>query len=156
MRFLVTALILTSLRLWAAENPFLGTWTLNTARSTYSPDPAPKSLTVRFEPEGNRIRRTATGVDAEGKPIVQGGPAGTAFEWDGNDHAVPVPDGPAMSVAVKRVGERRNEVTFKQSGKVTLRVQSVVSQDGKTMTNTVDGIDEKGKTVHIVEVLEKQ
>ena len=35
-------------------------------------------------------------------------------------------------------------------------MRSVVSKDGKTMTNTVDGVDEKGVKFHEVEVLEKR
>jgi hypothetical protein len=44
----------------------------------------------------------------------------------------------------------------KQNGKVIVTVRSVVSKDGKTMTNTVDGVNEKGQKFHEVEVLEKQ
>jgi hypothetical protein len=32
----------------------------------------------------------------------------------------------------------------------------VISIDGRTMTNTVDGVTEKGEKFHEVEVLEKQ
>jgi hypothetical protein len=55
-----------------------------------------------------------------------------------------------MTISVKRVNDHRNDVTVKQP------VHSVVSKDGKTMTNTVDGVGEKGVKFHEVEVLEKQ
>ena len=156
MRFLRAALFLIATALVAADNPFLGTWKLNTAKSKSSPMPVARSMTVKFDAEGERVRRTVTGVDGEGKPIMQGGPQGTSMAWDGKDHAVQVPNGPPMTIAVKRVNDYRNDVTVKQNGKVTVTVRSVVSKDGRTMTNTVDGVTEKGEKFHQVEVLEKQ
>lgn len=91
-----------------------------------------------------------------GKPIMQGGPEGTSIAWDGKDHAVQVPNGPPMTIAVKRVNDYQSDVTIKRDGKVMITVRSEVSKDGKTMTNTVDGVNEDGVKVHEVEVLEKQ
>jgi hypothetical protein len=146
MRFLPATLFLITTGLVAADNPFLGTWKLNTAKSKSSPMPVAQSMTVKFDADGEKVRRTVTGVDGEGKPIMQGGPEGTSIIWDGKDHAVKVPNGPPMTIAVKRVSDRRNDVTVKQNGKVTVTVRSVVSKDGKTMTNTVDGVTEKEKS----------
>jgi len=156
MRFPGAAFFLISTALVAADNPFLGTWKLNTSKSKASPTPVAQSMTVKFESDGEKVRRTVTGVDGEGKPIMQGGPEGTSIAWDGKDHAVQVPNGPPMTIAVKRVSDHRNDVTVKQNGKVTVTVRSVVSKDGRTMTNTVDGVTEKGEKFHEVEVLEKQ
>jgi len=154
MRFLPVALFLISTAMFAADNPFLGTWKLNTAKSKSSPTPVAQSMTVKFDAEGEKVRRTVTGVDGEGKPIMQGGPEGSSIAWDGKDHAIE--NGPPMTVAVKRVNDYRNDVTVKQNGKVTVTIRSVVSKDGKTMTNTIDGVNEKGEKVHAVEVLDKQ
>jgi hypothetical protein len=115
-----------------------------------------QSMTVKFEADGDQVRRTATGVDGEGKPIMQGGPKGSSIAWDGKDHEVQAPNGPPMTVAVKRVNDHRNDVTVKQNGKVIANIRSIVSKDGKTMTNTIDGVDEKGVKYHAVEVLDKQ
>jgi hypothetical protein len=111
-------------------------------------------MTVTFEADGDKIRRTATGVDGEGVPIQQGGGEGIA--WDGKDHAVEGPNGVPTTVAVKRVSDHRNDVTVKQNGKVAITVRSEVSKDGKTMTNTVQGVNEKGQKFRVLEVLEKQ
>ena len=156
MRFLSVAIVLISTSLLAADNPFLGTWKLNTAKSKSSPMPVAQSMIVKFEPDGEKVRRTVTGVDGEGKPIMQGGPEGTSMEWDGKDHPVQAPNGPPMTIAVKRVRDHRNDVTVKQNGKVTITVRSEVSKDGKTMTNTVEGVNEKGQKFHQIEILEKQ
>jgi hypothetical protein len=156
MRFMLMAISLISTTLFAAGNPFLGTWELNTAKSKSSGMPAAKSMTVKFEADGEKVRRTATGVDGEGKPIMQGGPEGTSIAWDGKDQAVAMPGGPPMTIAVKRVSDYRNDVTVKANAKVTATIRAVVSKDGKTMTNTIDGVTEKGEKYHQLEVLEKQ
>ena len=77
MRFLPVAVLLISTAMFAADNPFLGTWKLNTAKSKSSPTPVAQSMTVKFDADGDRVRRTVTGVDGEGKPIMQGGPEGS-------------------------------------------------------------------------------
>ena len=156
MRFIPAALLLISMALFGADNPFLGVWKLNTAKSKASRMPVAQSMTVKFEADGDKVRRTVTGVDGEGKPIMQGGPEGTSITWDGKDQAVQTKDGPPMTIAVKRVNPYRNDVTVKQNGKVTATIRSVVSKDGATMTNTIDGTNQKGEKFHEVEVLEKQ
>jgi hypothetical protein len=154
MRFLALSIFVVSATLSAAGNPFLGTWKLNTAKSKSSPIPLAKSMTVTFEADGEKVRRTATGIDGEGKPIKQGSPDGIA--WDGNDHPIPGLNGMPATVAVKRVTDHRNDVTVKQNGKVVVTVRSEVSRDGRTMTNTVQGVNEKGEKFRVLEVLEKQ
>jgi hypothetical protein len=157
MRFLcLVAIPLISATLFAADNPFLGTWKLNTSKSKSSPMPVARSMTVKFELDGEKVRRTVTGLDGEGRQIMQGGPQGSSMAWDGKDHPVLTPSGPPMTAAVKRVNDYRNDVTVRQNGKVTVTVRSEVSKDGKMMTNTVDGVDEKGEKFHQIEVLEKQ
>jgi hypothetical protein len=108
MRLLTLMILVVSASLSAADNPFLGTWKLNTAKSKSSPMPVAKSMTVTFEANGDKIIRTATGVDGEGKPIKQGG--GDGIAWDGKDHVIPEPNGIPTTVAVKRVTDYRNDV----------------------------------------------
>ena len=51
----------------SAADPSLGTWKLNTAKSKYSPGPAPKSSTVVISQDRDWIVRKADGVNSEGK-----------------------------------------------------------------------------------------
>ena len=145
MRFLPTVLFLISITLLAADNPFLGTWKLNTAKSKSSSSsmPVPQSLTVKFEADGDKVRRSVSGVNGQGKPVMQGGPEGVSMAWDGKDHPVATQDSTPVTVAVKRINDYRNDVTVKRNGKVIADIRSVISKDGKTMTNTSDGVDEK-------------
>jgi hypothetical protein len=154
--YFALAVCLLSPALFAAENPFLGTWVLNTAKSKFSPGPGPKNETVKFEQDGDKIRRTVTGTDGQGNPIMEGGPEGTSILWDGEDHTVTKPSDPPMTVAVKRVNDYTNAVTVKQQGKVINNIRSVVSKNGKKMTNSMIGTNEKGQKIRDVEVLDKQ
>jgi hypothetical protein len=76
---LAVAVCIISTALYSADNPFVGTWKLNKVKSKYSPGPAPKELTVKFDMEGEKVRRKAFGIDGEGKPIAQGGKDGDAL-----------------------------------------------------------------------------
>ena len=46
----------------------IGKWKLNLAKSTYSPGPAPKGGSLNFEGEGQNLKDTSEGIDAEGRP----------------------------------------------------------------------------------------
>jgi hypothetical protein len=154
MRFAYTALTLCLLSsaLVAADNPFLGTWKLNTEKSTYSPGPGPKEATVTFEQDGDNIRRVLTGTNADGSPLKED----SSIAWDGKDHLVTKPPDPPIMVAVTQMNDHTLHVIVKQGGKVTDTIHAVASKDGKTVTATDDGVNDKGVKMHNVEVLEKQ
>ena len=118
------ALFLFATGLIAADNAFLGTWKVSTAKSQYKPGPGPKSLTVTFAQDGDQIKRTAEGVDAEGKPISTQG----SIKWDGQDHAIPNPSGPPMTVAATMVDDGTVDYIVKTDGKVTLTGRAVLSK----------------------------
>jgi hypothetical protein len=152
MRFVPLALILVATALVAADNPFLGTWKMNPAKSKSSPTPVMKEMTVTYEMDGEKVRRSVTGIDGEGNPMKQS----ASVAWDGKDHETQGPDGSTSTINIKRVDDRHYDVTVKQKGEVMMKIRSVVSQDGTTMTNTIDGVNPKGEKVHRVDVFEKQ
>lgn len=135
----------------AAENPFLGKWKLNTAKSKSTPGTMFKELTVVFESDGNGIKRTLTGIDADGQKIDMS----DTIPWDGIEHKIDGPMGPAM-VAAKRVNDHTLNLTVKVNGKVVSSGRAVVSKDGKTMTSSLKGEDPKGRKLDNVEVFERQ
>lgn len=137
---------------FAAENPFIGTWKLIPEKSKFAPDPPPpKTLTMTFQPDGQKVRLIVDGVSTDGKPIKDD----NSILWDGKLYAGNGPMGPGRA-AVKRLNDHQNRVTIETGGKKVLTINSVVSKDGKTMTNTGDGVSPKGNKFHFVEVLEKQ
>ncbi len=146
------SLFVLSLTAWAADDPQLGTWKLNLAKSKFSPGPAPKSEILKWEASGNdAVKSTSEIVDAQGKTTKGGYTAsydGKDTPWAGN------PD--ADTVSLKRIDPNTIEATWKKGGKVTNTSRRVVSKDGKTMTITQKGTDAKGQAVNNVIVLDKQ
>lgn len=139
--------------IFAANNPFLGTWKLNAAKSKGTPGTMNKEGTQVFEAEGDQVKRTFDAVDADGQRIHMSG----TIPWDGKEHKVDSPNGlPPAMVAVKKIDERTIEVTVKANGKIVVSGRSVVSKDGKTMTSSFKGQDPKGRNFNNVEVMEKQ
>ena len=152
--FLFVGAMLVATGMGAAQtDPALGTWTLNVAKSTYDPGPAPKSNTVTIEAAGKGTRTTAKGVDASGKAT---GIEYTA-NYDGADSPVTL-TGPQDydTIALKRIDARRVEGTRKKAGKVVQTYSRVVSQDAKTMTITTKGTTASGQKVSNVAVYEKK
>jgi hypothetical protein len=155
MRLLHTALAISIAfaGAFAADNPFIGTWKLIPEKSKFAPDPPPpKSLTMTFQPDGEKVRLIVTGVDSAGKPIKDD----NSILWDGKFYTTNGgPMGPGR-VAVKRVNNNQNEVMIEAGGKKVLTIKSVLSKDGKTMRNVADGVNPKGEKIHSDEVFEKQ
>ena len=134
----------------AAES-IVGTWTLNVARSTYSPGPAPKSLTVKFEAAGDGIKSTSDTVAADGSSTQTEYTA----KYDGKDYPLKGMK-TADTVSLKQVDASTTVRTDKKAGKVVRTYTRKLSADGKTMTVTITGTDEQGRTIHNTVVLERQ
>ena len=134
-----------------AADPRVGTWKLNVAKSTYSPGPAPKSLTTKVEAAGDGEKITSEGVRGDDTPIR----VEYTAQYDGKDH--PITGSPmADTVSLKRLDANTTERTDKKGGKVTQTLTRKVSSDGKTLTVTYKGTDAKGQPFNNVGVFEKQ
>lgn len=134
-----------------ASDPRIGTWTLNVAKSTYSPGPAPQSQTLTIEASGQAEKVTSVVVNADGTRTTTQYTAG----FDGKDN--PLTGSPiADVVSLKRIDTHTTERTDKKAGKVVQTIRRVVSQDGKTMTTTAIGTNAKGQAMNNVVVFERQ
>ena len=134
-----------------AADPIVGTWKLNVAKSTYSPGPAPKSLTAKIEAAGEGEKLTADGVRGDDTPIK----VEYTAQYDGKEY--PVTGSPmADTVSLKRLDANTTERIEKKGGKVTQTLTRKVSSDGKTMTVTIKGTDAEGRPINNVAVLDKQ
>jgi hypothetical protein len=132
----------------------IGTWKLNLAKSTYSPGPPPKNLTLTFEADGQGLTVLAQGTDAEGKPINPDKNKGSVI-FDGKEH--PAPNNPAYDAAIyKRIAANTSEVTRKKAGKVVQTGTNTISKDGKVMTIRTKGVNASGQPIDNVAVYDKQ
>ena len=129
----------------------VGTWRLNLAKSKYNPGPAPKSGTLIVEPEGQGLKATAEGVDAQGKPTK----AEFVVIFDGNSH--PVTGVPAYDASsYKRINDFTMEYTRTKNGNVIQTGTRVFSTDGKAATFTTKGVNANGQPINNVAVYERR
>ena len=133
-----------------ARDPRTGTWQLNVAKSTYKPGPAPKSQTVRIEPSGQGERVRSEAINTNGTKVVTEYTAA----FDGTDY--PLKGSPvANTVSLKRIDPRTTERVDKKDGHIVLVYKRVVSEDGKTMSVTINGVNAQGQQVSNVVVFER-
>lgn len=145
---LVTCLV--GLTLCFAQDPNMGTWKLDEAKSQLTGG-APKNHTVIYEAAGDNIKVTVHGADADGRPSHN--------EWvgkfDGQDYAVT--GDPTSDVrSYKQIDDHTLELTIKKGGAVTTTGRIAVSPDGKTRTVTLSGTDSRGKKFESTAVYDKQ
>ena len=133
----------------AADDPMMGTWKLNEAKSKIAPG-APKNTTVVYAAAGDQIKVTVDGTDGDGKTAHS--------EWtgkfDGKDYPV-TGDATADMRSYKKEGKDTLDLTNKKDGKVTTTGKIVISADGKTRTVTINSTDAKGTKVTSTAVYDK-
>jgi hypothetical protein len=136
---------------FAQSDPFLGTWQLNLAKSKYSPGPPPRSSTQNIQAEGQNDKVTTTGTDPNGNPT------NTVFTgvYDGMPHPPTNPSPNFDSHADTRVDAYTHIHSYTKAGKLVGTLTSVVSPDGRTMTDTVMG-NADGRQINIIAVYDKQ
>ena len=134
-----------------ATDPRVGTWTLNLAKSKYSPGPPPQSQTLKIEPSGQGEKVTSDVVAADGTRTMTQYTA----NFDGKDYPL-TGSQIADTVSLKRIDARTTERTDKKGGTVAQTIRRVVSADGKTMNVTVEGKNAQGQEMSNVIVFEKQ
>jgi hypothetical protein len=147
---LTVTMLFVGMSMCFAQNPHLGTWKLNEAKSKSVPGTT-KNLTVTYEAVGDNIKATLDGIDGQGKP--------THNEWtgkfDGKEYPV-TGDATSDMRSYKKIDGRTMEATAKKDGKVTLTAHIAISADGKTRTLTTHATDSAGKKVTSTVVYEKQ
>ncbi len=147
---LTLAVCLVGMAVSFAQNPNMGTWKLNEAKSKF-PAGATKNHTVVYAPAGDQVKVTVDGTTADGKPSHN--------EWtgkfDGKDYPV-TGDSTSDTRAYKKVNARTLAMTNKKDAKTTMTGNIEVSPDGKTRTVTTHGTDAKGKKVTTTAVYDKQ
>jgi hypothetical protein len=136
--------------LLAQSNPFVGTWKLNLAKSK-DPGAFPKEETLAVQVVGGQRQVTIKGTATNGSPI--------SFKYEVPDEGglgKVLAGGPYDAVAGKRIDANTREVSYMMRGKGVLQLRSAVSKDGNTMSLTVEGTDDQGRTFSGLAVFDKQ
>jgi hypothetical protein len=146
---LAVGIVCAAALVWAANSPdpsgdpVVGTWSLNLAKSTFSPGPAPKSQTRVYEAKEGGIKVTVTTIAADGQTSV----VLISANYDGKDYPV-VGATDYDAVTLKRVSVTISEATLMHGNRVIATARREVSADGKTMTITWEGQDAKNKACY--------
>jgi hypothetical protein len=130
------AIAIVSVLLWpvviAAQTSALeGTWRANLAKSTYSPGPAPKSQTVKWERAQGGLLFTVDQVTADGRTTH----GETLEKPDGSDAPVRGSQ-PPITRFFKRIDDRTYEDGNKVNGKLTGNGHDPVPAEGSTLMAT--------------------
>lgn len=145
----ISLVFVSSLALGFQDNPNMGTWKLNEAKSRFAGKA--RNHTVVYEAAGDQTKVTVDGVDENGAAVHN--------EWtgkfDGKDYPV-TGDANAEARSYRVINKNTLQLTNKKGGKTTLTGRIVVSRDGKTRTVTTTARDAKGKRVTNVAVYDKQ
>ena len=134
-----------------AKDYISGSWVLNVAKSKYGTGTPPKSQVTDLEERDGALREHVKRINADG----------TTTEWNlvakfGDEYAKVTGDPSRDAAAVRKIDDRTFEVTNKKGAAVTTRMTIVVSQDGRTRTNTVTGNDANGKAFTSVMVFDRK
>jgi hypothetical protein len=148
---LVIGVGITAIGMFGADS-MLGTWKYNAAKSKTTSASPIKSLTSVLEatPDGG-VKMTRTGQLADGTPVNYS----FTFKYDGKEY--PVTGAPFDTVSLKRIDANTTSFeTSKTGGKYHMTGRTVISKDGKTLTQTAKGTDAEGKPVTSTVVADKQ
>jgi hypothetical protein len=146
---LTISLVFVSVALGFQNNPQMGTWKLNDAKSKFAGKA--RNQTVVYEAAGDQTKVTVDGVDEDGNAVHN--------EWtgkfDGKDYPV-TGDSNADTRSYRRINANTLMLKNKKGGKVTLTGRIVVSNGGKTRTVTTTSTNSQKKKVTNVAVYDKQ
>jgi len=135
-----------------AESPFVGTWSLDSAKTKYSAGTPPTNVKVVIEEQGDKLQITATRTNTDGPPVIMKYSVPAMKDGAGQMET----DGPFDAVNSKHTSDNVGDLTFLKNGKEVFSRRTVLAKDGKSMRSTVKGIDARGSTVKGTEVYEKQ
>jgi len=144
----------TSVSAQSKDDPSVGTWKLNVAKSKFTPGPPIKADTRSYDVQDGWLIVTTETTAADGTRT------GVRFaaKFDGKDYPQIGRFAPTVAlISYQPVDKLTLKYTVKNTvGRVTSTNTRTVSADGKTMTIEQKSTDANGRPVLNVEVFERQ
>src|SRR3954469_8578403 len=153
----LSLVLFSSIVLVAAENPWLGTWKLDPAKSKLATYPkSAKEMTVVSRDLGNQTSEvTLKGTTVDGSPISRkytvGANGGPTTWLEGGP-----PAGYAENTTLDKANDRVRDSIFTHDGKKLSESHFVLSDDGKSLTVTTKGVNIVGKPLDVTAFYERQ
>jgi len=151
---LVAAILIVSAGLTADDNPLIGKWKVNLAKTKYNVGTPPKSQVITYDMVGDALRLTAEIDNAQGHQTNS-----YTAKYDGKDYPFTSTARDAVTgqtVRLKRIDASTTQRTTYFKGKQIGTVTEVVSKDGKTLTRTQKGVNPQGQPIDNIQLLDRQ
>ena len=151
---IVVAMVVLSVGVWADDNPLIGKWKVNLAKTKYNVGTPPKSQVITYDMVGDALRLTAEIDNPQGHQTNS-----YTAKYDGKDYPFTSTARDAVkgqTVRLKRIDATTTQRTTYFNGKQIGTVTEVVSKDGKTLTRTQKGVNAQGQPIDNIQVLDKQ
>src|SRR5436189_6304941 len=151
---LVVAMVVLSVGVWADDNPLIGKWKVNLAKTKYNVGTPPKSQVITYDMVGDALRLTAEIDNPQGHQTNS-----YTAKYDGKNYPFTSTARDAVkgqTVRLKRIDATTTQRTTYFKGKQIGTVTEVVSKDGKTLTRTQKGVNPQGQPIDNVQVLDRQ
>jgi len=148
----LTVLVCAAATTMLAQSTLVGTWKLNLEKSKYNAGQPPKSLTRTVESQGDKVKYTFDGVNADGTAIAYT----FTVSYDGKDYPLTGSGAPggADTITIKRITPSSYASVLKKAGQPVLTTTAKVSKDGKITTLTQNPVSGTGPTNTLI--FEKQ
>ena len=151
---LVLVMLFVSVGVRAADNPLIGKWKINLAKTKYNAGTPPKNQVITYEMVGDALKLTAEIDNAQGHQTNT-----YTAKYDGKDYPFTSSARDAVAgqtVRLKRIDANTTERSTFFKGKQIGTVTEVVSKDGKTLTRTQKGLNAQNQPIDNVQVLDRQ
>ena len=147
----VIGMAITAIGMFGADSS-LGTWKYNAAKSkTTSTNPTKSQTDVREATPDGGVKITRAGQLTDGTPVD----SSFTYKYDGKESAAT--GGPFDTISVKRIDANTTSWEVRKTGaKYHFTGRTVISKDGKTLTQTSKGTDAQGKPVAQTLIFDKQ
>jgi hypothetical protein len=136
----IVGLALSAAQATSSDDPILGTWQLNVARSHFTPGPGWRSQRRVYQATPEGVAVAWTGVDAKGETMR----VSYTYAYDGRDYPM-LGSASYDTLNAVRIDERTVRSEEKRDGKTVGIAVRTVSPDGKVLTITDEGTNRKGQ-----------
>jgi hypothetical protein len=135
----------------SSDDPVLGTWKLNVAKSEFTPGPGWQSQIRVYQATPEGVTVTWTGVDAKGEKMQ----VSYTYAYDGRDYPM-LGSASYDTLNAVRIDARTVRSEEKRDGKTVGIAVRTISPDGKVLTITDEGTNKKGQRFSQLLVFDRQ
>jgi len=147
----IVGILLCAAHATSADDPVLGTWQLNVAKSQFTPGPGWQSQVRTYQATPEGVAVTWTGVDAKGEKMH----VSYTYAYDGRDYLM-LGSASYDTLNAVRIDAWTVRSEEKREGRTVGVAVRTVSRDGKVLTISDKGTNRKGQAFSQLLVFDRQ